>query len=146
MPHTHEAAGEARIDMYGYHFKWGKSTLFVTDNPDDTNGLLIHFLCGGNLSDPNPPPLSIRNFRLGEYPGALALFHERFLRVFISYVLGWDLKHHRPFLRVGVFVHGKAFMGPNEEQARLSLHTHILVWLHGHDKLIERVNTPLGRE
>ena len=44
MPHTHEAAGEARKDMFGYHYKFGQATLFITVNPDDKNVLLVHFL------------------------------------------------------------------------------------------------------
>jgi hypothetical protein len=44
------AAGNARKDIYGYHYKFGKATLFVTTNPDDKNSLLVHFLCGGDLT------------------------------------------------------------------------------------------------
>jgi len=139
------SAGNARKDIYGYHYKFGKATLFVTTNPDDKNSLLVHFLCGGDFGDPDPPPLIVRNVRLAQYPGALALSHERFLEVFIALVLGWDTKNKRPFERGGVFGHCKAYMGPNEEQARLSLHTHLLVWIYGHDRLLERMRNQDAR-
>ncbi len=59
-------AGNARKDIYGYHYKFGKATLFVTTNPDDKSSLLVHFLCGGDFDDPDPPPLIVRNVRLAQ--------------------------------------------------------------------------------
>ena len=121
MPHTHEAAGAARKDMYGFHYKFGKATLFVTINPDDKNALVIHFLCGGCFKQAAPPPLIVRNVRIAEHPGAAALFHERFLQVLVALILGWDSVAQQPFQRGGIFGHVKAFMGPNEEQVSTNI-------------------------
>ena len=90
--------------------------------------------------------LMLRNVRLAQYPGALALFHERFLHVFVNLILGWDWKKQRPFKRGGIFGHVRAFMGPNEEQARLSLHIHLIIWLYGHNKLMQRMRNPQARQ
>jgi hypothetical protein len=44
----------------------------------------------------------------------------------------------------GLFGHPRAFFMAIEEQGRLSLHDHILIWLHGHDKMRMRLQQPGG--
>ena len=113
-------------------------------NPDDGASLLVHFLATGNFAK-TPPPLVIRNTCLAQYPGAQALYHQHFLQVFVRIILGWNPTQQQPFARGGVFGHPRAVFGVNEEQARLSLHSHVLLWLHGHDQLLQRMQSPEAR-
>ncbi len=83
LPHTHEAACSARLDNYGYHYKFGKASLFFTLNENDGGSLIVHFLNGGNPADEIIPPLTVRTARLSHYPGTQALFHERVVQIII---------------------------------------------------------------
>ncbi len=146
LPHTHEAACSARLDNYGYHYKFGKASLFFTLNENDGGSLIVHFLNGGNPADEIIPPLTVRTARLSHYPGTQALFHERVVQIIIEEILGWDPVHRRPYDKGGIFGHVKAFFACNEEQCRLSLHSHWLIWLHGHDNFLERMNDEDNRK
>lgn len=64
--------------------------------------------------------------------GAAALHFEHVLELVISYVIGWDVKKRRPFKRGGFFGIPKAWLRVVEEQGRLTLHAHCLIWIYGH--------------
>ena len=59
--------------------------------------------------------------------------------------MGWDSTHKKPFVRGGIFGHLRAMFGVNEEQGRMSLHSHVLAWLYGHDALLLRMQKASGR-
>ena len=145
MVHTNAHKRNASYDMRGYHLALGKSTLFVTFTPDDKHAFIIHVLNGGNSAATQVPPLLIRHARASEKPGAMALYHDHIVNVIIRYVLGWDRKKCKTLVKGGMFGHVKAFFGVNESQKRLALHAHVLVWLYGHDAIIERLQHEQGR-
>jgi hypothetical protein len=145
MRHTEEFAKEARKDMWSMHANEGKASLFVTVNPDDTGSLIIHLLRGGKIDD-EVPPLHIRQRYLANFPGATALSFERVMDVITKVILGWDERTGRSTKQGGLFGHVKGWMRAVEEQKRLSLHVHILVWLFGHNQLRKRLLAPGGVE
>ena len=139
MPHTHEAAGEARLCCFSYIYKFGKPTLMITVNPDDTTSILITFLTGRDTDD--CPELRISKTLMSQYPGISGISFEHVMNVFINVIIGWDTQANKALKKGGLFGIPKAFFGPAEEQARLSLHSHLLVWISTHDVLVERLTT-----
>ncbi len=69
---------------------------------------------------------------IAKNPGAAALHFEQVLDLVISHVIGWDVKSGRPFKRGGFFGVPKAWVRVVEEQGRLTLHAHFLIWIYGH--------------
>lgn len=64
-----------------------------------------------------------------------------------KYILGWDPDTRQPLLRVidgqpwkgGLLGVTEAFEFAVEEQGRLALHVHLLVWTGGHSDFIDRL-------
>jgi hypothetical protein len=73
-------------------------------------------------------------------PGAAALRYERCIDVFTRVLMGWDKKHQAPMKAGGLFGVPIAFAGCTEEQWRLTLHLHLLLWSHGHDDMIDKLS------
>jgi hypothetical protein len=138
MKHSAERGKLARKAMWAMCGDEGKATLFVTINPDDQGSLLIHMLRGGEI-DSEIPPLHVRRGYLAHYPGASALAFERFMEVFIQVIVGWDPDNKRSTAQGGIFGYPEAWFQAVEEQSRLSLHAHTLIWIAGHDQLRERM-------
>jgi hypothetical protein len=138
MRHTDEFGREARKRLNAIMAEESRPSLFVTVNPDDTGSLLIHMLRGGQRDDAIPP-LKVRAAYLTNFPGASALAFERFLDILVKIIIGWDAVSMSSTATGGLFGHPRAFFMAIEEQGRLSLHDHILIWLHGHDQLRERL-------
>ncbi|KAI9549125.1 hypothetical protein GHT06_006578 [Daphnia sinensis] len=57
----------------------------------------------------------------------------------IEAIIGWDRDKKRPFRRGGIFGVPKAFCEAVEEQGRLTLHVHCLLWLAGHRNLHKQI-------
>jgi hypothetical protein len=138
MRHTEEFGRDARKRLRAIMAEESRPSLFVTVNPDDTGSLLIHMLRGGSR-DTAIPPFTVRASYLTHFPGASALAFERFLEVLVQIIIGWDEVSMSSTKEGGLFGHPRAFFMAIEEQGRLSLHDHILIWLHGHDRLRERL-------
>ena len=139
MVHTKESSDFERLVTYGYHYKFGKATIFLTINPYDCTQILVHFLCGNSSKE--MPVLKLRLHQIAQFPGALALYHERIISIITELLIGWDFGTGQPYPDGGVFGHAKAFHGCSEGQDRLSLHSHILIWLYGHDDILQRLQS-----
>ena len=74
-----------------------------------------------------------------EFPGICALFFE-VLQVIIEELIGWDEKNEAPREGYeGLFGVPTAFAMSNEEQARCTLHVHILLWIKNLNELWEKL-------
>ena len=54
-------------------------------------------------------------------------------------VVGWDSIKEKSVPGKGLFGEVKAFMYCVEEQGRKSLHAHMLLWVEGYDKVMQRI-------
>ena len=54
----------------------------------------------------------------------------------------WTRNAHKK----GIFGNCRAFFGPTEEQGRLSLHLHLLIWIQNAEKFEKLLDTEEGRE
>jgi hypothetical protein len=118
----------------------------VTVAPDDLCSVDITAIGTGAIPS-QMPNSSVRFNLLAERPGAAALHFERVVDVVINYVCGWSRKHRRPYRYLvagqksagGLLGVTRAFAGAVEDQARGSLHLHLVVWVAGHGDIIERL-------
>ena len=60
---------------------------------------------------------------------------ERILKNALEYVIGWDSAAGAPLKNCGVWGTPRGHLRIVEEQFRLTLHSHHLIWLHGHQNL-----------
>ena len=60
---------------------------------------------------------------------------ERILKIAVEYVIGWDSAAGAPLKNRGVWGTPRGHLRIVEEQFRLTLHSHHLIWLHGHQNL-----------
>ena len=80
-----------------------------------------------------------------EYPGLSALEFENLFLISIDKIIGWDIDKEKPHGELGVFGTPVAVCSVVEEQGRKVLHTHILIWLKGWDKLLDGRHHPAER-
>lgn len=139
MQHSQAAAIKNRQDVYAAHNSNGKSHLWFTISPaDDLIFNIVWYALGPNAAQPYKDQLPSGEFRfklLAKYPVAAALHFERVLQVVIERIVGWDQKKGRPHKEGGLFGVPKAWLRVVEEQSRLTLHAHFLIWIYGHGNL-----------
>jgi Helitron helicase-like domain at N-terminus/PIF1-like helicase len=140
IPHTNEAAKDARRKAESLQHHFGCPTFFLTVTPDDDNHFLIQVL-SRNMIDTDESIDEILDQQLYErgkkrtelrikFPGICALFFELALNIIIREVIGWDEKKNMQLLgENGLFGDVAAFSLSVEEQGRRTLHAHILLWV-----------------
>ncbi len=147
IQHSQAAAMENRQNVYAAHNADGKSTLWFTATPDDATSLkIVWYALGPDATKPfeNKIPSGEFRFKLISYhPVAAALHFERFLNIVIERVIGWDIKSGKPFKGGGLFGVPKAWLRVVEEQSRLTLHVHFLIWIYGHDDIESQLRRAL---
>ena len=144
-----------RHEQNGFGLRFGAAGGFLTPNMADVRSPLVVVLHGGgveerfevNLLDECPRMPSAREMLqiVAEDPVAQARYFILSMRIFCEHILGCgpfdDLLRHNGWLEGPAFPDGFAasglggafcmlagFHGPVEEQARLSIHPHILLW------------------
>ena len=124
------------MEVYAVHNEFGKAQIWLTFSPDDTQSVQIAWYAMGEDFEErlrnNAPDGSFRFDLTAKNPGAAALHFEHILELVISDVIGWDVKRRRPFKRGGYFGVPKAWLRVIEEQGRLTVHAHFLIWIYGH--------------
>ncbi|EFX66259.1 hypothetical protein DAPPUDRAFT_116575 [Daphnia pulex] len=107
--HSQEAANRNRQKEYAAHNSLGKAEIWFTVIPDDTQSfnIVVNTLRSRAANYKNPVPV-------GEYRFKLQLL---------------------PYRSEGVFGVPKDYLYLVEEQSRLTLHAHFLVWLYGHENI-----------
>ena len=141
VPHTNAAAKRARRDGESMQHHFGCPTLLLTVTPDDESSILVQVYSDFKIDD-GTPVAQLTDEQLIEraeertklrlkYPGITAFTFECLLDIIIEEVVGWDRKKGRPREDDFDFFLGvpDAFTASMEEQGRLSLHTHIQVWI-----------------
>ena len=147
IQHSQAAANRNRQEVYAAHANNGKAHIWLTISPDDAKAYkVMWFALGPEEAIPhaNAIPLGTKRFKiLSEHPVAAALHFQRVLDIIIEDIIGWCSKKGKPYKRGGLFGVPKAWLRIVEEQSRLTLHTHILIWLYGHSKIEYQMNNAL---
>ena len=66
--------------------------------------------------------------------------------IIIEEIIGWCKEKGLPYKRGGLFGVPKAWLRVIEEQSRLTLHTHILIWLYGHGDIEGQLDSALKQD
>lgn len=137
--HSLAAAAENRGGVYAAHNSLGKAHIWFTFCPDDTQSFRILWYALGPAQSAiykdQIPDGVIRFETLANRPAAGALNFERCLNIAIEFLIGWDCKSGAPLKNRGVWGTPSGHLRIVEEQFRLTLHSHHLIWLHGHQNL-----------
>lgn len=139
MQHSQAAAIKNRQDVYAAHNSNGKAHIWFTFSPDDSMSFkILWYALGANEAAPHKDNIPNGEFRfklIAKKPVAAALYFERILEIVIERMIGWDVKKCQPLEGGGIFGVPKAWLRVVEEQSRLTLHAHFLVWIYGHADL-----------
>jgi hypothetical protein len=139
MQHTDSAAAFNRQCVYAAHNSNGKAQIWLTVSPDDALSYrVVWYALGPEAATPmkNAVPDGSWRFKiLADHPVAAALHFEDILNLIIEDVIGWDPRKGEPKEKGGIFGHPRAYVRVVEEQSRLTLHTHILIWIKDHEDL-----------
>lgn len=104
----------------------GAPSWFVTFSPADVNHpLCLYFADTQQTFFPEWRPEHERMKLIADNPVAGARFFKAMVELFIKHVLGVGSKHS------GVYGDTSGFYGTVEQQGRLTLHMHMLVWIKG---------------
>jgi len=139
-----------RREVYAAHNNMGKSHWWITVSPPDheCRRILFYALAPEQFKplESQAPDAAFRFKVLADNPVAAALNFERVLNVLIEDILGWDLGRKAPRRGGGLFGIPKAWLRVVEEQGRLTLHTHLLLWVYGHTELTQQMKAALAKD
>jgi hypothetical protein len=152
LPHTNEAARDARSKIYSISLRFGQPAIFFTISPDDLHNLRIQ-IYGGNEWDVVSTIDDINNLTDSElkerfkkrtelriaYPGYCCYDFEIILNIIERHVLGWDTKNVCSYDNGGVFGMVDAFVAAVEEQGRKTLHAHYAIYLNEWNNVLEEL-------
>lgn len=139
-PHSRSATEKNRKLMFSMSNVFGKGDVWLTLNPSDSHNKNVYRMARGGSVPNLCPARSERMKVIVKFSGAAAINFERTLDIFIDRVIGWDTQKKMPYACGGLFGVAKAFELCVEEQARLSLHTHVVIWLVGHSSIGSRLS------
>ena len=151
LPHTNEAASDAKKRYFSFLIRHGLPLIFFTISPDDQRAFRISVYAYNKSigpSDQTPSPENcLQHFKLREqtrlrYPGVCAMEYENVINTVIRYIFRWD-EHEKKSVGVGLFGETQAWCLATEEQGRKTLHGHFLIWIKNGNKLL---NTLMKRE
>nr|CAH0112404.1 unnamed protein product [Daphnia galeata] len=125
LQHSQAAAQRNRQDVYAAHANNGKANIWLTISQDDAKSFKVLWYA----LDPKESAPSANAIPQGS-----------------KHIIGWSLQKSRPFKKGGLFGISKAWLRVVEEQSRLTLHTHMLIWLYGHSEIENQLTTALKRD
>ena len=152
LPHSNNAASEARQKYFSVLARRGFPPLFVTISPDDQRSFWIevHLMRDQGRFACRPPRrqdftdedllfrFEQRSRDRTDYPGLGAEDFMAITECFIREVLNWDVEKQEP-RGVGLFGLIEAIAQATEEQGRKSLHAHFLLWIKNWNDFIIRI-------
>ena len=124
--------GSLTSKKYMRHELWslisflGAPSWFITLSPaDNRHPICLYFADTGERFSPELRLSAERNLLIANNPVAAARFFDLMVRSFIKNVLGVD--HDHP----GLYGKTSGYYGTVEQQGRLTLHLHLLLWIAG---------------
>ena len=157
LPHTDDAARNARNRMFALVTRFGLPAVFFTFTPEDRENFRTRVYA---LKQTEAPPDMNSSFEDLEndhklcidvrrrYPGLCAFDFDEVLGTVMRDVLGWDEEAKGPTKVEGAFGELDAWFAAIEEQGRKTLHAHFLLWRKNWGKLLEGLhsNDPTTRK
>ena len=141
IPHSNEAAIQARKIYFSFLMAFGLPAIFLTITPDDLRCFrIVLYSCQGvekPFGDYNPTDFSdaqilaefkIRSRIRTDYPGLCAEEYRRIMHLVIKHLFNWDIENQKSN-GLGLFAEITAWCLATEEQARKNLHGHFLLFV-----------------
>ena len=149
LPHTDGCARRARTEGECVCHHIGFPTFFLSLTPDDEASFLLQIYSCELIDDEIPVDYLTdevlaerakkrRELRI-KAPGLCAFVFEILLEIVLEEVVGIDVRNNKILDKGGYFGKVQAAMVTVEEQGRLSLHAHILLWVPRLKKMLELV-------
>jgi hypothetical protein len=144
IPYSDEAAKEARTKLFFMWYSFGPPSVFFTMSPGDECSFRIQLYVNLKM-DLLPQPTTDENMLISDLvfrsklrldnPGACAREYNSIMQIIMETLVGWNFKEQKQ----GHFEIFGEFMGwcnTTEEQARYTLHSHVLLFIAQFDQLI----------
>ena len=147
LPHSNEAAQQARRRYFSYLVQYGFPAIFLTITPDDKRNFRIvlhaqkNHLLPKNEIDINSlndedilSHFKIREQIRQDHPGLCAEEYNRIVQLVIKHLFAWD-EDNQCSTGKGLFGELLAWCLATEEQGRKTLHGHFLLFIKDWDKM-----------
>ncbi|EJK72421.1 hypothetical protein THAOC_06050, partial [Thalassiosira oceanica] len=139
-----EAVKTARTKSYAFQTYFGLHAIFLSISPDDENDFRIRLFACPGVDHPLPSAENmtdedcildfvLRKKQRTARPGACSMEYQNAMDIVLRCLLGWDSKKQSG--RCGIFGMVEAWIRADEEQGRLTLHGHWLIWIRGFNRL-----------
>jgi hypothetical protein len=141
MPHSNEAADEARKVYFAYLMKFGLPAIFLTVTPDDMRSfrIVVYSMARVEKMEANYCPTDfseediLADFKFrqevrSDFPGLCAEEYGRIVNLVIKHLFNWDCQEQKAN-GMGLFGEVLAWCLATEEQARKTLHGHFLLFV-----------------
>jgi hypothetical protein len=146
LAHTQAAAQTARRNMLAMVMKWGLPSIMFTVTPEDKVNLRIKIMATGKAGLDDIPSSSDNDNVLSEFlidctdirhefPGLCAVDFQNIIEITISHLIGWNPNGKET--KIGLFGDVVAWALACEEQSRLTLHSHFLLWIKNWNSLLD---------
>ena len=141
MAHSHQASRNARQKLFAVSSFFGVPALMWTLNFEDGFNFRIRIYSNQFKKDDQQPPYYLAdsdticdfvascNCIRTECPGLCAWDFKQLLTIAIEHLIGWDIKEQTNKPNYGLFGDVDAFSHSDEEQARNTLHTRMVLWI-----------------
>jgi hypothetical protein len=155
LAHTQAAAQKARTNMLGMVMKWGLPSILFTVTPEDKVNLRIKIMATGKAALEDIPTSSDNDNVLSEFlidcsdirhefPGLCAVDFQNVIEITICYLIGWN--PNGKVTKIGLFGDVEAWAMACEEQSRLTLHAHFLLWIKNWSSLLDGLGDVTKRD
>ena len=144
LPHCDESAKEARAKLFSMWYSFGPHAVFFTISPGDECSFRIK-LCV-NLKMQLLPQLGmedneviadilLRSKMQIDNPGVCAREYNSIMQIIMECLVGWDFTAKRQG-KPGIFGKVLGWSDTTEEQAKFTLHSHVLLFISEFDTLV----------
>ena len=149
LPHSNEAADQARRVYFSFLMAFGLPAIFLTITPDDLRCFrIVLYSCRGvekpfgayspmDFTDADIlADFKFRSKVRTDYPGLCAEEHMCIMHLVIKHLFNWDMENQKAN-GVGLFAEIAAWCLATEEQARKNLHGHFLLFVKDWKKFLD---------
>src|SRR5271156_5575130 len=113
-----------RNEIWSMISQLGAPSWFITLSPADSRHPICLYYADKNIEfRPNLRSANERNMLVAQNPVAAARFFDMMIRMFIKHVLGIGVEHS------GLYGNTAGYYGTVEQQGRLTLHLHKVLWI-----------------
>ena len=144
LPHCDESAKEARAKLFSMWYSFGPPAVFFTISPGDDCCFRIKLCVNLKMQllpqyemDENEliADMLLRSKMRIDNPGACAREYNSIMQIIMECLVGWDFSNNKQG-KPGIFGIVKGWSDTTEEQAKFTLHSHVILFIAEFDTLV----------